>query len=455
MDWKTLPGYDEKYASVSIKTHKTFGGKVISVLYGAKDENGNAVMPSASKDDGHGEWFGIETEKGYRMFSLKHPASEGGAVEYGTDHEDHALEDMEADLGRKQELCKQASAVAKSGAADAAEKIAALKEEFAKVTNWETEKDAEYDEWFERATGSVEAAAQENAKNAEEKSKLVKLAEELMDSQDWKNTQQKFNDLFNQWKEVGRAGEQDDALWDAFRGARDKFNTARKEYFANLDASRAENKVKKEELIAKAKSAVENVKSYKDAGTLMNDLMESWKGVKSAGHDVDEDLWKQFNEIRQSFFAARKAFFEERDAQRTQSIDAKKALIVKAKELAEKVDYSQETTEAMKQLDVEWKKLGYSGREDNDKLWDEFKAAKDVFWNAKHEDSQKRLTSLIDRKEEQIKNLRAQANSLEEQVYETDDFDEQRSLQRQAADKKATIEDIKKDIESLKGKLDD
>ena len=35
MDWKTLPGFEEKYANVSIKPHKTFGGKVVTVLYGA------------------------------------------------------------------------------------------------------------------------------------------------------------------------------------------------------------------------------------------------------------------------------------------------------------------------------------------------------------------------------------------------------------------------------------
>ena len=29
MDWKTLPGYDEKYANISKKERKSFFGKVI------------------------------------------------------------------------------------------------------------------------------------------------------------------------------------------------------------------------------------------------------------------------------------------------------------------------------------------------------------------------------------------------------------------------------------------
>ena len=37
MNWKTLEGFDEKLAKVSFKAHKTFEGKVVEVLYGAKD----------------------------------------------------------------------------------------------------------------------------------------------------------------------------------------------------------------------------------------------------------------------------------------------------------------------------------------------------------------------------------------------------------------------------------
>lgn len=454
MDWKALPGYDEKYANVSIKPRKTFGGKVITVLYGAKDEAGNPVMPAAGKEDGHGEWFGIEAEDGYRMFSLKHPASEGGAVEYGTDHGDHALEDMENDIQKKQELCKKATETASAAGADCSEKMAALQAEYDALPKWNTAKEKEYDEWFARIVASQKAAAETASRNAEAKKSLVAEAEAIADSQEWKNTQAKFRSLMDQWKEIGRAGELDDVLWEAFRSARKKFDDARESYFANLDAVRAENKAKKEELIAKAKEAVASVTSYKNTGAVMNELMEAWRAVKSAGHEVDEELWAQFNAIRQGFYKERKEFFEKRDADRKVSIDAKKKLIEEAKEIAERKDYSKETTERMKQLDVEWKAIGYSGKNDNDRLWDEFKAAKDVFWNAKHENSQERFKTLIDQKDEKIKSMKEQVEELEERVYQTEDFDQIRGLQRRAEEKKAIIEDMKKDIEDLKSKLD-
>lgn len=452
MDWKALPGYEEKYANVSVKTRNSFGGKVVTVLYGAKDENGNPVKPAAGKDDGHGEWYGIEVDGEARMFSLKHPASEGGAVEYGTDHNDHALEDMENDIAKKQELCRKASELAESGISE--EQLAEIEADYKAVTSWNTPKDREYDDWFNRIVENEKKAAEEALKNAEAKKELIAQAETLSESQEWKSTQAKFRSLMDQWKEIGRAGAQDDELWSTFSSYRKKFDEARRNYFANLDAMRAENKAKKEALIEKAKAAVTNVTSYKNAGNVMNDLMDEWKTVKSAGHEADETLWGEFNSLRQNFYKERKEFFEKRDAERKVSIDSKKKLIAEAKEIAEKKDYSKDATERMKQLDVEWKAIGYSGKNDNDRLWDEFKAAKDVFWNAKHENSQERFKALIDQKDERIKSMREQVENLEERVYQTEDFDEIRGLQRRAEEKKQIIEDMKKDIEVLKNKLD-
>lgn len=448
MDWKTLPGFEEKYANVSIKPHKTFGGKVVTVLYGAKDAEGNPVLPSAKKEDGHGEWKGIQIGEEIRMFSVKHCASEGGAIEYGTSHEDHALEDMENDLRKKQEICKKLSETT------SVEELEKLQAEFSAIEDWKTPKDAEYAERVEKALENVKSVQARQEENKAAKEKIISEAESIKDSQEWKTTQAKFAQLLEEWKNVGRAGDEDDALWDAFKAARNSFDTARKEFFKNLDANKAENKAKKEEIIAKAKAACAKVVSYKETTAVLDGLMEDWRSVKSAGHDVDEALWEEFSGIRSSFAKERKAFFAKRDEERTQRTDAKEKLIAEAKEIAEKNDYSKETTERMKQLDVEWKKIGYSGKENNDALWEEFKAAKDVFWNAKHDNAQSRFKEIIDTKSEKIKSMREQINDLEERVFQTEDFERQQDLQRRANEKKAIVEDMKKDIENLKSKIE-
>ena len=81
MDWKTLPGFEEKFARITIKPHNTFGGKVVEVLYGAQDENGNPVQPKEVGVDGCGRWYGVESDGEYTMYEWTHPACDGGNTE--------------------------------------------------------------------------------------------------------------------------------------------------------------------------------------------------------------------------------------------------------------------------------------------------------------------------------------------------------------------------------------
>ena len=454
MDWKTLNGFDEKYSKISSKQHKTFGGKVVEVLYGATDAEGNPVTPREGVDDGKGRWYGIEVDGEYRMFSLQHPASEGGAVEYTTEHGDHAVEDMEDDIRRRQEICREAEAAKRSNDEDAAEKIEKLREEWDQIEDWGTSVEKEHIEHFNRIIDELDSIKEMNEANKTEKEAIVKQAEELSESTSWRQTNEAFRKLQDAWREIGSAGKDDDSLWNQFNSFRKAFNEKRRDYFANLEVRNAENKEKKENLIAEAKAAAENVKNWKIAGDAMNGLMDAWKAVQSAGREADEALWAEFNEIRRDFFARRKEFFEERDAQRKESIEKKTALIEEAKKIAETGDFSKEATDRMKELDKEWKGAGYSGKNDNDRLWDEFTVAKDVFWNGKRSENQKRFQEIIDRKQSVIANMKDQINDLEIKTYETDDYTTIRGYNRRIEEKKNIIANMEEDIEDLKKKLD-
>ena len=118
MDFKTLQGYDEKFARVTVKQHKTFDGKVIEVLYGAVDDAGQPVYPKSPEEDGCGRWLGIESGDKTTMFVWQHPKSEGGAIEYGTEDKENALEVMENVVKTVKDTDPNAIVVA-SGYADA------------------------------------------------------------------------------------------------------------------------------------------------------------------------------------------------------------------------------------------------------------------------------------------------------------------------------------------------
>lgn len=63
---------------------------------------------------------------------------------------------------------------------------------------------------------------------------------------------------------------------------------------------------------------------------------------------------------------------------------AKEALIERAKELADSTEW-RKTSDAQRVLMDEWRAAGYAGKEQNDKLWEEFRAARDVFFTRRDE----------------------------------------------------------------------
>ena len=447
MNWKTLEGFDEKLAKVSFKAHKTFDGKVVEVLYGAKDENGNFVLPKEDQNDGHGRWFGIETNGEYRMFSWQKPAYLGGSVEYGTSHNDTALEDMENDLRKKQELCRQAENIS------TVEEFEEIRKKFETIENWNTPKDEEYAIWFGKTLEKFNARSQRQSANAEEKKKLIEKAASLVDSTNWKDTQGEFRNLQDEWEALGNAGVEDDSLWEQFKGYRNQFNDKRRNYFDNLTQVHSENEAKKLDLIKQAKELAKKTGNFRETSEKMNGLMDAWKSLGSAGRDKDDELWNAFNASRQGFYDERTAFFTERDEKQKESIRIKNALIEEAKTIASTKDYGREKTDRMKALDKEWRAAGYSGSDQNDALWETFTQAKEVFWNGKREDSQKRLQEAYDHKKSQLPIVREEINRLQEQEYETSDYERIRSIQRQVEEKKAFLEKLKSDIEDIEKKL--
>jgi hypothetical protein len=452
MDWKTLPGFEEKFARITIKPHNTFGGKVVEVLYGAQDENGNPVQPKEVGVDGCGRWYGVDNDGETTMYVWTHPACDGGQTEYGTEAGEGALEAMENDVRAKLAVCRKAEDVTRSSGTTE-DMINAVKAEWEAIKNWGTPKEKEYTERFEKALSSFTERLERYKANAEEKAKLAAEAAELAVSTEWKKTQEAFRNLQDEWQEIGSAGDQDDALWEQFSAARKQFNEARRNYFENLDEMRSKAEETKKKLIEEAGQVLAGVKNWKQAGDKMNDLMNSWKAAGSSGRDKDDDLWAQFNGIRREFFEKRQAFFDERNALRKSAVEAKKALIAKAQEIVDQNNFSKEITEKMKELDKEWKAAGNAGKEENDKLWDAFKAVKEVFWNAKHEDSLNRFREIIERKQNSIKTIRAEVERLGEQEFETEDYTKIRGIQTRIEEKKQTIEKLQEEIKDLEAKI--
>jgi Domain of Unknown Function (DUF349) len=122
------------------------------------------------------------------------------------------------------------------------------------------------------------------------KEKLVAEAEALSDSTDWGTTSSVYRDLMRQWKEAGRAGRDDEAeLWKRFRGAQDKFFTARSDVFAAKETELRANAVVKEQILAEAQALLP-VSDLRAARSALRGIQERWEQAGPVPRDSRDAL---------------------------------------------------------------------------------------------------------------------------------------------------------------------
>ena len=435
--------------------HNKFGGNVVDFLYDARDAEGNVIEPREDADDGHGRWHGIECGGEYTMFAWTHSRAEGGETEYGTEYKDDAVAVMEDQLKEKADLCREAEGIARNYEGDdGQEKLDEIKSRYDALKDWGTPKDAELAKRFGRAVDSYAPRAEIIKANKEAKLAVMAKVEEIEKMVNFKEALNAVRGLKDELFEIGSAGEEND------REYRQKLNDLekdierrRKEFFENRDTIRAAAKEKKEDIIESAGNLLKNVSNWKDATGKLNDLFNDWKAAGSAGHEEDDALWAKFNAVRDEFYAKRKEFFDERNEKFRQSVETKKKIIAEAAEIAEKKDYSRENTERMKQLDVEWRAAGYSGREDNDRLWEEFSSTKETFWDGKRAIAVERFQKELDEKNTEKETLTAQIEDLKHRIEITDNPGLNEGFQRDIQIAQSRLSDLENAISALKDKI--
>lgn len=150
-------------------------------------------------------------------------------------------------------------------------------------------------------------------------------------------------------------------------------------------AERAEQRqaavVRKTELASEAESLAGS-SDWKGAGERLRQFGQEWKQVTGVDKRTDQELWERVAAARTRFNERRTAHFGALTEQREVSKNRKEALIAQAEQLQGSTDWKT-TAERFKQLMADWKSAGRAPREVEDELWGRFKAAQDVFFQAR------------------------------------------------------------------------
>lgn len=195
--------------------------------------------------------------------------------------------------------------------------------------------------------------------------------------------------------------------------AEERAGQRRAEVQAEREAAKAEALAQREKIVEAAESlaAQDTAKTqWKHSSEQLRELLEQWKSAQRSGPRVDkpsEDaLWKRFAKARTTFDRNRRQFFAERDADADAAKLKKEELITRAEALSSSTDWGR-TAGQYRDLMNEWKAAGRARRKDDDALWERFRAAQQVFFDAR--EAQNRV---ID--EEYGQNLEVKLAILEE-----------------------------------------
>ncbi len=195
--------------------------------------------------------------------------------------------------------------------------------------------------------------------------------------------------LQDEWEEIGPVLNEDwetmkVAYWDAVRSIYDKIN---EHYEAQRQVLKANIEAKKNLIVTLQErlTALDTWNNFKDWETqtaFILELQAKWKSIGAGGRKENEAVYAEFRALCDTFFNAKKAFNKEKDAASSEIANQKKALIEKALAISTSQDWKN-TADALKKLQRQWQELGSAGQRFENKLWKEFRAACNVFFDAR------------------------------------------------------------------------
>lgn len=146
-------------------------------------------------------------------------------------------------------------------------------------------------------------------------------------AKDWKALTEQVLETQNAWKAIGFATKKDnERIWKEFRDTCNAFFDAKKAHFDQVRDQYRGAREKKQALIAEAVELKDSTEWRRTADKLKA-LQQQWKEAGRAGPRDENKLWTKFREACDAFFQARKATFEQLDAEQAVNAQQKEALI--------------------------------------------------------------------------------------------------------------------------------
>ena len=162
-----------------------------------------------------------------------------------------------------------------------------------------------------------------------------------------------------------------------------ELKSKRSQFIAQQEKQKGDNQKTKERLLEEIRALVDSEESHNSMEELKK-LQEQWKAVGPVPPAQSKSLWASYNALMELYYNKRSIYFELKELDRRKNLEKKIVLCERAEKLVENTPVQQAIKE-LHELHNEYKHIGPIPREEQDKLWQRFKAASDAIYNKKRE----------------------------------------------------------------------
>lgn len=218
-----------------------------------------------------------------------------------------------------------------------------------------------------------------------------------------------------------------------------QLKTRRNKHYKDIENQKEDNLKKKERILEQLREIVDGEESSESINAV-RELQSEWKKVGPVPGALNKTLWANYNALLDRYYDNRSIYFELKDLDRKKNMKLKEELCEKAEALAAMEDLKTAIIQ-LNDLHEEYKHIGPVPKENQEPLWQRFKAASDSIYT-------KRKEHFEHLKEEFEKNLEKKQELIKE-VEEFTKFSSDRITEWNGKTKE--ILDIQKRWEAIGG----
>ena len=296
--------------------------------------------------------------------------------------------DLKRNLEQKIQLCERAEElIVETSVVKAFKVLQELRNQWREIGPVPTEQNEETWQRFNNAANQIDERRREYYDQRKEELDQNLLAKQALIEKATELTQQlpqstkawnaeALDELLKLWKSIGPVPrEQNETIWEQFKGIIDKHYADKKLHFGQLRDEQSENYNKKIDLCLRAE-AIAKREDWKKATEELLQLQAEWKTIGPTSRKVSDKIWHRFRSACDEFFAKKGEFFKDIRSSENENL-AKKTAILDELKAYQFGDNKEENLNAIKDFQRRWAEVGHVPMKEKDRIQKEYRTLLD------------------------------------------------------------------------------